>query len=415
MTDHGPPVRRLADWPAPRLRDLAATYDTPLYVVDLDRIRENYARVTGAFPEAAVHYAVKANATGAVLRTFASAGAGVECVSAGEVARSLDAGVPAGRILYTATNPPARDLDVVLDVDGPLTITVDAADTLDRLVERGYDGRVCVRVNPGIGAGHHAHVQTGGHAKFGVPADRAVDFAIDAADRGLDVVGLHTHAGSGISGEDLDAHRDVVARMGTLARDLQREIDLEFVDVGGGFGVPYRPTDPPLDLAGVAEATREALGDVDARLLVEPGRYLVADAGVLLTRTNTVKRVGETTVVGVDAGMNDLLRPALYDAYHHVRSLAPDSGDRPDRAVTVAGPICETADVIGEDRPLPAPERGDLLAVGNAGAYGFEMASRYNSRPLAAVAAIDGDREAVVRRRETIPDLTVDEREVLLP
>ena len=414
MTATGPPVRRLADWPEDRLRALAADYETPLYVVDLERVRENYARVTAAFPDAAVHYAVKANATGAVLGTLASRGAGAECVSAGEVRRALDAGVPAERVLYTATNPPARDLDRVLDVDGPLTVTVDAADTLDRLAERGYDGRLCVRVNPGIGAGHHDHVKTGGHAKFGVPAERALAFAGEAVDRGFDVVGLHTHAGSGITGDDLAAHRAVVTRLGELARELERErgVALEFVDVGGGFGVPYRPTEPPIDLGAVATATREALGDVAARLVVEPGRYLVADAGVLLTRTNTVKRAGETTVVGIDAGMNDLLRPALYGAYHHVRSLAPDAPDRNERPVTIAGPICETADVLGEDRPLPDPRRGDLLAVGNAGAYGFEMASRYNSRPLAAVAALDGDRRAVVRRRETIPDLTSDEREV---
>ena len=172
-------------------------------------------------------------------------------------------------------------------------------------------------------------------------------------------------------------------------------------------------TEPPVDLEAVATATREALGETDAALLVEPGRYLVADAGTLLTRVNTVKEAGDTTVVGIDAGLNDLLRPALYDAYHHVRSLAPDQADRAERTVTIAGPICETADVLGEDRSLPAPARGDLLAVGNAGAYGFEMASRYNSRPLAAVAVIDGDRQAVVRRRETIPDLTVDERTVV--
>ena len=203
MMAHGPAVRRLAEWPAERLRELADAYETPLYVIDLARVRENYRRVQAAFPDASVHYAVKANATGAVLRTLAEAGAGVECVSAGEVVRSLTAGVAPEDILYTATNPPARDLDRVVDDAEGITITVDARDTLDRLAERGYTGRLCVRVNPGIGAGHHAHVQTGGHAKFGVPADGAVDFATDAANRGFEVVGLHAHAGSGISGETL--------------------------------------------------------------------------------------------------------------------------------------------------------------------------------------------------------------------
>jgi diaminopimelate decarboxylase len=190
--------------------------------------------------------------------------------------------------------------------------------------------------------------------------------------------------------------------MGDLAREAP--VDLEFVDVGGGFGVPYRPGEPALDLGAVADATREALGDVDADLVVEPGRYLVADAGVLLARVNTVKEAGET-VVGVDAGMTTLLRPALYDAYHDIENLSA-SRDRPGESVTVAGPICESADVFAEGRTVRRPERGDLLAVGNAGAYGYEMASQYNSRPRPAAVAVDGDRAAVVRRRETLADLT---------
>ena len=403
----GPPVRRLADWPADRLRALADEHGTPLYVIDLARVEENFRRMAAAFPDAEVYYAAKANTGRAVLRTLHAAGAGIECASAGEVSRALDAGVPADDVLYTAVNPPAEDLDFAVSVEG-LTITAGARDTVDRLGERGYDGRLCVRVNPGVGAGHHAHVETGANPKFGVPADE-VPALVDAARAEFDVVGIHAHAGSGISGDDLSAHRELVSRLGDLARDVG---GLEFVDVGGGFGVPYRPDEPPLDLDAVAESTREALGPVDARLRIEPGRYLVADAGVLLTRTNTVKVAGETTVVGVDAGMNTLLRPALYGAYHHLVSLAPDADERPERTVTVAGPICESADVLGEDRRLPAPARGDLLAVGNAGAYGEVMASRYNSRPLPATVAVDGERSALVRERETLADLGRGEREV---
>ncbi|MFB6096626.1 MAG: diaminopimelate decarboxylase [Haloferacaceae archaeon] len=406
-----PRIRRLSAWDAERLDALASEYDTPLYVIDRDRVRENCERMNAAFPDAHVQYAVKAHTGRAVLETVRRAGVDAECASAGEVRRAIGAGYPGERVQYTAVNPPARDLDAVVETwaDHPgLTVTVGAADTLDRLADRGYDGRICVRVNPGVGAGHHEKVTTGGHAKFGVPYDRAVAVAERAADE-FDLVGVHAHAGSGISADQLDAHRELVARMGDLAREIEAEVgDLEFVDVGGGFGVPYREDEPPLDLEAVAEATREALGEVDAQLAVEPGRYLVADAGVLLTRVNTVKPAPDTTVAGVDAGMTDLLRPAMYDAYHEIRNATADleSGDREETPVTVAGPICETADVFCEDRPMVRPARGDVLAIGNAGAYGYEMASTYNSRPRPAEVALEGEDDRLVRRRERIRDLT---------
>ncbi|MFC4358722.1 diaminopimelate decarboxylase [Halobium salinum] len=434
--DGGSAVRRLDDWDPARLVGLAEEYDTPLYVTDLDRVRENCARLRAAFPDADVRYAAKAHTGRAVLETVRDAGLDAECASAGEVRRALDAGFPAERVHYTAVNPPAVDLDAVVAwwADGGdeenghdgLTVTVGAADTVDRLRERGYDGRLCVRVNPGVGAGHHEKVRTGADAKFGVPHDRAADLVADAEDD-FDVVGIHAHAGSGITGEDdLAAHRELVRRMGDLARDVVADgTDLEFVDVGGGFGVPYREDEPALDLGSVAAATREALGDVDATLAVEPGRYVVADAGALVTRANTLKTTEETTVVGVDAGMTTLLRPAMYDAYHALRNLTAaveaeaagtesgaesgDAGRDPNRVAipaTVTGPICESSDVLCEDRPLARPDRGDLLAVGNAGAYGYEMSSTYNSRPRPAEVALEGGRARLVRRRERLSELT---------
>ncbi|WP_458185109.1 diaminopimelate decarboxylase [Haladaptatus sp. NG-WS-4] len=403
-----PPVRRLADWSGERLESLAAEHGTPLYVTDLARVRQNYRRFASAFPDADIHYAAKANTSRAVLRTLEAAGSSVECASAGETERALAAGFDGERVHYTAVNPPAADLDTVVELidEYPgLTITVGAAETVDRLAARGYDGRLCLRVNPDVGAGHHEKVRTGADAKFGVPYDRAASVLAATADD-FDVVGIHAHAGSGISGDDLGNHRELVSRMGELARSL--DFSLEFVDVGGGFGVPYHPDEPPLDLDAVASAIRDALGDVGATLVVEPGRYLVADAGVLLTRVNTVKKTPETTVVGVDAGMTTLARPALYDAHHHVRNLA---GDGPAVETTIAGPICESSDSFGDHR-IADPQRDDLLAVGNAGAYGYEMASQYNSRPRPAVVVVDGERTAVAHRRETLSDVTATEQEV---
>ncbi|WP_136715853.1 diaminopimelate decarboxylase [Halorientalis salina] len=405
----GPAVRRLSAWDAERLRGLADEYETPLYVVDLERVRENARRLQAAFTDEEISYAVKANTTRAVLDTVRETGLGAECASAGELQRAIDAGFAPEDVRYTAVNPPDRDLDHVVEIaaDNDVVVTVDSADTLERVADRGFDGRLCIRVLPGVGAGHHEKVSTGAAPKFGVPYDRVADLAADAVDRGMDLVGLHAHAGSGISAEDMDAHRELVSRMGDLARDVVDDVtDLAFVNVGGGLGVPYREDEPPLDLDSVAEATRAALGDVDAQLGIEPGRYVVADAGVLLATVNTVKETAETTVVGVDAGMTTLIRPAMYNSYHEIRSLAPEAADRKTVPAMVAGPICETADVLGRDRQLPAPERDDVLAVGNAGAYGYEMSSQYNSRPRPAVVAVDGRESSIAVRREELADVT---------
>ncbi|XVH30958.1 diaminopimelate decarboxylase [Haloferacaceae archaeon DSL9] len=412
-----PSVRRLDDWNADELVDLAGEYGSPLYVIDLDRVRGNCARLRAAFPGVDVRYAAKAHTGRAVLETIREAGLAAECASAGEVARARAAGFGGDQLHYTAVNPPAVDLDYVVDVwgeDPGLTITVGALDTLDRLDARGFDGRVCLRINPGVGAGHHEKVQTGASAKFGIPRERAVEACAEAADR-FDLVGIHAHAGSGISGDDLSNHRELVRRMGDLARAaLEAGYDLEYVDVGGGFGVPYRNDEPPLDLDAVATATRDALGTLDrsdgrpVQLAIEPGRYVVADAGVLLARVNTVKEARDATVAGVDAGMTTLLRPALYGAYHEIANL---TGAGPAIPVTVAGPICESSDVFCEHRALATPSHGDVLAIGNAGAYGYEMASTYNSRPRPAEVALEGGEPALVRRRETIADLTKHEEQ----
>jgi diaminopimelate decarboxylase len=416
------PVRRVSDWDADGLAALAAEHETPLYVQDLDRVRENCERLRDAFPDADVRYAVKAHTGRAVLEAVREAGLDAECASAGEVDRALAAGFGGDRLHYTAVNPPARDLDYVAGVaeaEPDLTVTVGAVDTLDRLAERGYDGRVCLRVNPGVGAGHPEKVRTGGAAKFGIPYDRAADAARAAADR-FDVVGIHAHAGSGIDPDQLDSHREMVARMGELARELAEPagdgdvapIDLEYVDVGGGFGVSYEEAEPPLDLSAVAAATREAAAPLPAGvdLAIEPGRYVVADAGVLLTTVNTVKPTPETTVVGIDAGMTTLLRPAMYDAHHEVRSLEPDLPRKDPVACELSGPVCETADVLGRDRTLPDPTRGDLLAIGNAAAYGYEMSSTYNSRPRPAVVTLDGTHVSLSVERESLANLTALER-----
>ena len=403
MTADSPPVRRLADWDHDRLEALAADHGTPLYVLDLERVRENYRRFDAAFPDAHVMYAAKAHTGRAVLETVLSVGADIECAARGELERAIAAGADPGTLRYTAVNPPEADLDyaVELGADHPgLTITGGARDTFDRLADRGYDGRVAIRVNPGIGTGHHEKVATGKDAKFGIPADRVESVAAAVAER-FEFVGVHAHVGSGVLHEDIDDHCRALARIADIARGI--DTDLEFVDFGGGFGVPYREDDQPLDIAAVGRRVREAIGDLDAQVALEPGRYVVADAECILTRVNTRKEA-PSTVVGVDASLATLVRPAMFDAYHPVRNLtAPGRESEP---VSVGGPCCTSADVFCTDRPLARPERGDLLAIGNAGAYGYELASQFHSQPRPAEVALDGEDTRLVRRRETLEDVT---------
>jgi len=403
MSNDSPLVRRLADWDHDRLERLAAEHGTPLYVLDVDRVKENYRRFASAFPDAHVMYAAKAHTGRAVLSGLLDAGADIECAAAGELQRAIDAGADPNTLQYTAVNPPSQDLDyaVELAAEHPgLAITGGARDTFDRLEDRGYDGRVAIRVNPGIGTGHHEKVATGKDAKFGIPYDEVPELADDLRER-FDLVGLHAHMGSGVLRDDLDDHCRAIGKVADLARDVGD--DLEFVDFGGGFGVPYREETEPLDMQAVGEKVRDAVGDLDAQIKLEPGRYIVADAELILTEVNTIKEAPAATVVGVDASLATLIRPAMFDSYHPIRNItAPDRETHP---VAIGGPCCTSADVFATDRPIARPERRDLLAIGNAGAYGYELANQFHSQPRPAEVAIEAGEERVVRRRETMADV----------
>ena len=395
------------DWDAGMLSRLAAEHGTPLYVTDLDRVRQNVRRLAHAFPDARRMYAAKANTGQAVMATVLDEGMRIECAAADEVTRAMEAGADPDRLQYTAVNPPARDLDEMValwEAHPGLRVTAGAADTLDRLADRGFTGDLLLRVNPGEVNGPHESFAVGKDAKFGVPYERAVEMARAVREEyQFDLVGLHAHGASGMSGEL--THPEAARRLAAVARDAGGVTE---IDVGGGFSVPYRPDDEPVDVDALAIETRAALEEVDARLAIEPGRYVVADASLLLTRVNTLKETPGPTVVGVDASFTTLMRPALLGSYHPIRNVT--GPDREEAEITLGGPVCTSTDTFCQDRPLPRPARGDLLAFGVAGAYGADLTSEFHSQPFSAEVALEGGDDRVVRERRTVEDILARER-----
>jgi diaminopimelate decarboxylase len=400
--------------------ELAEKFDTPLYVVSESRIRENYERLHDAlsrnYQKVKIYYAAKANSNLSVLKILETEGAHLDAVSSGEVSMALATGFPAERILFTGTS--VRNDELKFLVDSNVTVNVDSLSQLDRLLKITVPPVLSVRVNPEIGAGHHDHCITAGkNTKFGLWENDALKAYEKAKNAGVERFGIHMHVGSGV----LDVEPFVLAldKLLTVAKKAHDEIGVsfEFVDMGGGLGVPYKPEDEELDLASFSAAVLSLFeSKIDEYALgepffcVEPGRYLVCDASILLTAVNTVKTTPFKKFVGVDAGFNTLVRPTMYGSYHHV--LVANKLDSPDEETyDVVGPVCESGDVLARDRWLPKIQEGDLLAVLNAGAYGYAMSSQYNARPRAAEVLVKNGRCALIRERETLDDLMAGQRE----
>jgi diaminopimelate decarboxylase len=394
--------------------DLAEAFDTPLYVISENRVRDNYRRLRSAltrnYEKIRVYYAAKANSNLSVLKILENEGACLDAVSPGEVFMALTTGFPAERILFTGTS--VRNDELKFLADANITVNVDSLSQLDRLLKIRVPEALSVRVNPEIGAGHHDHCITAGkNTKFGLWENNAVNAYKTAKEAGVERFGIHMHVGSGV----LNVEPFVLAldKLLSVAKRVHDEVGVsfEFVDMGGGIGVPYKPEDNAVDLAAFSEKVLslfkcrvDEYGLGKPFFCVEPGRYLVCDVSILLTRVNTVKATPFKRFVGVDAGFNTLVRPTMYGSYHHV--LVANKLDAPEEETyDVAGPICESGDLLARDRRLPKVEEGDLLAVLNAGAYGYAMSSQYNSRPRAAEVLVKDGKCAVTRKRETLDDL----------
>jgi len=397
------------------LHALAQRVGTPCHVYSATAIRQRIEALTTALRglDAQVCYAVKANSNLAILQLMADAGFGADIVSAGEMLRAVCAGIPAGRIVFSGVGKSADEIAQALDA-GIARFNVESADELQLLqriaAERGAIAHAAVRINPDVDAGTHAKISTGkSENKFGVAIDEARRWFADSARLShVRLDGLHVHIGSQML--SLDPIRAALRRTAQLRQELTAAGHaIRSIDVGGGLGVSYRAGhDTPVAIADYVDVVRRELDGFDGRILLEPGRWLVAEAGVLLTRVVRIKQGGQRRFLIVDAAMNDLVRPSLYDAWHDIVPLAPDSGAS--QRYDVVGPVCESSDIFARDRELPECKAGDLLMIKATGAYGASMASNFNSRPLAAEVLVDIGRYAVVRRRQSIHDMIADER-----
>jgi len=406
----------------------AEEFGTPLYVYSAGTILDHYRRLDAALAplDYLICYAVKANSNGAILKLLAEAGAGFDIVSGGELFRVLQAGGAAAKCTFAGVGKSREEIEYALD-EGVLSFNVESEAELERIDRiarsKGVQAPIALRVNPDVDAGTHRYVSTGrSENKFGIGLDRvAAVYERAARLPNLSIRGVQMHIGSQIT--NAAPFAEAIAKVTPLIEELKQRYALEFFSVGGGMGIIYRRAlesgsgkwwhehgseASAFSVADYRDAIVPPLRQLSLRVLLEPGRFLVGNAGVLLTRVQYLKQAAQKKFVIVDAGMNDLIRPALYQSYHEIVAVRePVSSER--ESVDVVGPVCESGDFFAQDRELPPVSEGDLLALMSAGAYGFAMASNYNSRPLPAEVLVHGDQFSLIRRRQTIEDLVCDE------
>jgi len=388
--------------------DIAATVGTPCYIYSRATIERHWRAFDHAFADHPhlVCYAVKANSNLAVLNLLARLGSGFDIVSGGELERVLAAGGDPGKVVFSGVGKRRDELERALEV-GIRCFNIESEAELALLervaAERKQRAPVSLRINPDVDANTHPYISTGlKQNKFGIPTDRApAVYAQAAASPHLEVVGVDCHIGSQLT--QVRPFVDALERVLALVARLEGQgVHIHHLDLGGGLGIRYRDEEPPLP-AEHAAALMEHLRGKPYEILIEPGRAIIGNAGILVTRVELLKQGEDKNFAVVDAAMNDLIRPSLYSAWQAIIPVEPRAGGEP-RRYDVVGPICETGDFLGKDRELNV-EPGDLLAVRSAGAYGFAMSSNYNSRPRAAEVMVDGDRFQVVRWRERLADL----------
>lgn len=396
------------------VRTVAQRVGTPFYLYSSNTLASHFRAFDNAFAGVPhlICFALKSNSNSAVLRLLGREGAGADIVSGGELFRALRAGIDPKKIVYAGVGKRREELEYALKV-GILMFNVESGEellALDRAAkEMRAIARIALRVNPNIDAVTHAYITTGlKENKFGIPIEQALEFYQTA--KGLanvEIVGVHQHIGSQIT--EVQPFVDAIEKLVGFVRELKSAgIDIQYVNIGGGLGITYKDETPPLP-KDVAQAIRPLLKDCGCTIVMEPGRAIVGNAGILVTSALYRKDSGEKRFLIVDAGMNDLIRPSLYEAYHDIRPVVEPAAAA-EAVYDVVGPVCESGDFLARDRKMAEVQQGELLAVMSAGAYGFSMSSNYNSRPRAAEVLVKGSEYYVVRERETYSDLIKGEK-----
>jgi len=394
--------------------ELASQYGTPTYVTDEQRIRHNCRRLIAAFTKGykkfRLNYAVKANNNLAILNIVRQESAGADCSCTEELALARMAGFRKELLLYSGNYN--SDNELSQGVESGAIVNLDDITLLPRVLKHGKPEVLSFRINPGIGQGQYPGLVFGGeNTKFGIRESEILQAYANAKENGIKRFGMHMMTGSNVL--NLDYFISVTRKLFEIAENVSRKVGLtfEFVDIGGGFGVPYRPDESPLDIETLGSRVSSLFNEFvqtkkigEPYLMIEPGRFVVSDSTVLLGRVHHIKKVETKTLVGTDIGMNTLLRPALYGAYHHIY-LANNPLASIESVVTLTGQVCENTDILAKDRQFPHVEVGDLIVVMNAGAYGYAMSSQYNSRPRAAEILVNNHQAEIIRERETVIDL----------
>jgi diaminopimelate decarboxylase len=389
-----------------KLADIAAKVGTPFYCYSTAQLTKNFTNFSDALGglNAKLYYSLKANSNQAVIKTLAALGAGADVVSVGEMYRALAAGIKAGDIVFAGVGKTRDEMKAALEA-GIYQFNVESPGELRALNEvalsLGVKAPVALRINPDVDAKTHAKISTGkSENKFGIDIDHAPAIYAEAAQLpGIAVKGLACHIGSQLT--DIAPYAHAFQKMAELVKALRKGgLTVERVDLGGGVGITYRD-EQTISFADYTNAVADNMGNLGLKLEAEPGRAIVGNAGILVSRVINVKEGVSRTFVIVDAAMNDLIRPTLYDAYHRILPLNQPADDAPVTKVDVVGPICETGDLFAEQRALPPLAAGDLIAFGEAGAYGAVMSSTYNTRPLVPEVLVKGDKFEVVRGRQT--------------
>ena len=396
------------------LDTVAERYWTPTFVYSRTTLERHISTIDGAFDgiDHLTCYSVKANSNGTILKLLAENGLGADIVSGGELFRALRAGIPGDKIVYSGVGKTEAEIGYALD-SGILMFNVESETelyTIDRIARgKGVKAPISFRVNPDVDPKTHPYISTGlKKNKFGIPHEEARRLYRTAADlSNIEIIGIDAHIGSQLT--EFSPYEEATKRLTGLITDIRAEgIELKYIDIGGGLGINYEEEYPP-DPTDWAAKVVPAIEGMGLTLIIEPGRSIVGNSGILLSRVITTKTNGDKTFVVVDAAMNDLARPSLYDSFHGILPIIRGKSNM--RTVDIVGPICESSDFIAKDREIEMPEEGDLITIMSAGAYGMAMSSNYNSRLRAAEVMVSGADMRVVRARETYGDLVANEPE----